>query len=99
MAGILATFQGNVALTLSIGRNAQKRFVDERGRLQRLVRVPLACEPCSRDFAQFVIDFGQQLATTCPVCPRLWRPQHVHWGARPEDYATALDAAWRAVIT
>ena len=50
------------AALLVVARHAQIRFVHERGRLQRLVRLALAGEPGPREFPQFVIDFRQHLA-------------------------------------
>jgi hypothetical protein len=38
------------------------RFVDERGGLQCLVRLPLARKPGPRELSQFVIDFRHELA-------------------------------------
>ena len=43
-------------------RDAKIGFVHERGRLQRLMRLPFAGEPRPRELAQFVIHFRQQLA-------------------------------------
>ena len=46
---------------LAIARNAKVGFVDERRRLERLIRLALARETGSREFPEFVIDFRQHL--------------------------------------
>ena len=51
-----------IPLCAAIARDAQIRFVDERGRLQCLMRLSLAGEPGPRELPQFVIHFRQQLA-------------------------------------
>jgi hypothetical protein len=59
------------ALLAAVACHAEIRLVNERGRLQGLMRLPLARETRPREFAQFVIDFGQQVArragTVLPV--------------------------------
>src|SRR5262249_21210357 len=50
---------------LLLSRHAQVGFVHERRRLERLVPLALARQTGSRQLAEFVIHFGQQLAR-CP---------------------------------
>jgi len=65
------------ALFRAVTRDAEKCFVNERRGLQRLVWLAFASEARSRQFPEFVIDFGQHLArsarTAVPL--RVWRHQ------------------------
>src|SRR5215470_7750803 len=45
-----------------LARDAQVGFVDESGRLKRLIRVALPGKPGPRELSQFVIDFRHELA-------------------------------------
>ena len=59
-----------------VAGNAKIRFVNERGRLQRLIRLALAREAGSRELPQFVIDFRQQLARSARAAVRVGVRRH-----------------------
>ena len=74
---------------LPIAGDAEIRLVNERRRLQRLIRLPLARETGPREFAQFVIDFRQHLAAKCRDRHPGWCPADI----RNANYDTGSDRA------
>jgi hypothetical protein len=45
-----------------LSRDTKIRFVNQRGRLKGLMRLPLTGKPGPRELSQFVIDFRHELA-------------------------------------
>ena len=58
------------AAVAAVAGDAQVRFVDERSRLERLIRPALTRESRSRQFSQFVIDFRQHLVRSAGAAVR-----------------------------
>jgi hypothetical protein len=59
-----------------LARDAKIRFVDQRRRLKRLVRLAFPGKPGPRELAQFVIDFRHELARCSRPIRILWSSGH-----------------------